>query len=698
MHYQHAARATRRETLRGALMLGIASALPSTAARAAGTAIAATIDTGKPGQPISKFIYGGFIEHIGDLINHSYWSEVLDDRKFYYPVDSQPLPKPAGEFPFGRRLTKWTPIGPDAAVTMDKTAPFVGEHSPRVELSGSATRGIQQRGLALEKKGYVGRIVVSAPPGVQLKATLVWGKGAGDRQTNTIPASQNWTTVPLNFEVKKATNAGQLEISGTGTGWFKIGAISLMPADNIHGFRRDTIELTKQMDCGLIRLPGGNFVSGYDWKDTVGDPDKRAPTFEPVWNAVQPNDVGVDELLVMCQLMNTEPYWCVSTGFGEPRNQGELVEYVNGDTSTPMGKLRAANGHPEPYRVKYWNIGNETYGHWQFGHMSLEQYVIKHNLTADAMRKADPGIFIIASGAMPDEMTVTQAMPSTPDKTQVQFGSDRDWTGGLLAKSWGKFDAIAQHAYPYEGKRFDLLKADYVKVDEPLIDATHRLANRIRLAADEWEEYKKRFPALNEKKIVVSLDEWAYTMRQDLTMVLCIATAFHEMFRHTDFLTMAAYTMAQSWLDFDRTRSTFSGAGLVFQLYNRHFGNIPVSVGGNVPMPAPKWPVGGDQPSVNAGSATYPLDVTAALSTNHKILTVAVVNATDEIQEMALDFAGFTPGPSGLLRRLSGNGLHALNRVGHTPEITVTELPFNTAVKKIAVEPLSIELYEIPAA
>ena len=91
------------------------------------------------------------------------------------------------------------------------------------------------------------------------------------------------------------------------------------------------------MDCKILRMPGGNFISGYDWKNTIGDPDKRPPILDPVWNAVQPNDAGVDELLHMCRLINAEPYWCVNTGFGEPRSGAELVEYVNGARATANG-------------------------------------------------------------------------------------------------------------------------------------------------------------------------------------------------------------------------------------------------------------------------------------------------------------------------------------------------------------------------
>ncbi len=699
MERQKGFRISRRRTLEGSLMLGVAAAFPSAMAQAAPSGkISATIDAARTGEPITKYMYGGFIEHIGNLINHSFWSEVLDDRKFYYAVNSTPLPRPPG--PLDRIIVtrKWMPVGPDASVAMDTRAPYVGAQSPVVTLAGASPRGIRQDGLSLVKgKAYTGRIVLAGDPGVKITATLVWGDGAGDRQTVGVAAEKDWATLPLAFAAGADTTDGRMEIVGTGSGTFRVGAVSLMPADNLHGFRPDTIRLMKEMNCGFLRLPGGNFVSGYDWKNTIGDPDKRPPVWDFAWNAAQPNDVGIDEFMTMCGLMACEPYVCVNAGFGEARSGAELVEYVNGAVDTPMGRLRAANGHAEPYGVKYWNVGNEMYGHWQLGHMALDQYVIKHNLFAAAMRKVDPDIVIVASGAMPDEMTVTQAMP-VPGKVQVKFGSDRDWTGGLLAKSWGNFDLLAEHSYPNDGKRFDLTEGKYVPVKESLVDWARRPANRVRLKAEEWEEYKKRFPALDDGKVKVSLDEWAYRFSQDLKLDLAIATAFHEMFRHTDFLTMAAYTMGMSWLDYNRTDAVVSGTGVLFKLYNRHFGTIPVEVAGNSPQPAPKWPVGGDQPRVNAGSPTYPLDVAAALTGDRKALTVSAVNATDTAQQLDVSLAGFHARAEGRMWRLSGPSLEAVNKVGQPPQITVVEEAFDASVKSLSVAPHGIVIYEFAAA
>ena len=690
---------SRRGALESGLALGLASALPARAAAAA-SAISAAVDASKTGHPISGYLYGGFIEHIGNLINHSFWSEVLDDRKFFYAIDSKPVPTPKNPMRRMVSVNKWMPVGPDVGVTMDATAPFVGEHSPVVHLAGSKPRGIFQSGLSLAKKDYTGRIVLAAEPGAEISATLIWGKGARDRQTVRVAAGTDWTTVPIKFSCKAGTTNGRFEIVGKGRRTFKIGAVSLMPADNIKGFRADTMALMKEMDSKILRMPGGNFISGYDWKDTIGDPDKRPPATDPQWHFPQPNDVGVDELIQMCQdIIGVEPYWCINTGFGEPRSGAELVEYVNGAATTPWGARRAANGHAEPYKVHYWNIGNEMYGHWQLGHMALDQYTIKHNLFADEMRKVDPSIYIVAPGGFVDEMTTGQGIMVDSGSRLVEYGSERDWAGGMLKNCWGKFDALATHAYQAEYKHFNVVTGKNEDVQQTLVEWAQAEANRVATMADCWEEYKKRFPALNEGKVKVFFDEWAYHFKQDFKGCLAVARTFHELFRHTDFIDMAAYTMGMAWLDYNRTHSVVSASGRVFQLYNTHFGKIPVAVTGNSPTPPPNYPVGGDQPKVNTGSPTHPLDVSAALTADGKALIIAVVNATEEAQALDLNLEGFKAAANGRTYTLvSSGGLDAQNQAGKAPEVTVVPGQFDATAKTIQAAPASIVLYEFAAA
>src|SRR5206468_2969149 len=142
--------------------------------------------------------------------------------------------------------------------------------------------------------------------------------------------------------------------------------------------------------------------------------------------------------------------------------------------------------------------------------------------------------------------------------------------------------------------------------------------------------YQKRFPAMLDKKTFLSLDEYAYQIGGgvrgvNLKLSLAYGMIFNEMMRHTDFMTMAAHTTGSAMMDFNATSATLNTTGLVFKLYGDHFpGTTPISLSGNSPQPAPKYPPGADQPNTSSGSPTYPLDMVATLSPDHKYLNLAV--------------------------------------------------------------------------
>ncbi len=675
----------------------------------ASATITASIDANQIAAPVSKYLYGSFIEHIGPLIYRSLWSEMLDDRKFYFPITSKDAEQPPASSgrPFRMALHKWRPIGPDEAVTMDTDHPFVGDQSPRIALDSSTAHGIRQAGLTLVKgKNYTGRIYLRGTPGSKVKVVLVWGDGADDRQSVSIAAlTGEYKKIPLTFKANADTADGAIEVTGTGSGSFHIGAISLMPADNVQGFRPDTIALLRELHSGMWRLPGGNFLSDWSWYDSVGDIDKRQPMFDHAWNAMQTNDVGMDEFMTFCKLIDVDPYITVNAGFGDAHSAAEEVEYLNGPVNTRMGALRAHNGHPEPYHVKFWDIGNEPYGSWQLGHTDLKYYVLKHNDFAKAMRQADPSITLLASGAMPDEMTVEGQSRQMGLDAQAQFGSEADWTGGLLAHSWGNFDGLTEHWYSRVGKRFDYEHAKslpqtagneegYVAADETQLEWVRHPSNRVRKKAEEWEEYEKRFPAMVDKKIFLSIDEYSYSGAQpNLKSALAYGMVFNEMLRHTGFMTMAAYTMGTGRLDISSTGAVLNTNGLLFKLYRDHFGTLPVTVSGNSPQPAPKYPPYGDQPKTSAGSPTYPLDMVAALTEDHKFLTIAVVNATDSEQKLNLNVAGVQLSGPSTLWQMTGSNVDAANHVGQPAQVEIKEMPSGDVAQPIAVAPISINIY-----
>ena len=703
----------------GAAWVGFAAAVVM-AQPAGREGLAVNIDASQTGGPVSKYEYGMFIEHIGTLIYRSLWSEMLDDRKFYFPINSKPEEESqrAGGLR-GMQLRKWRPVGPDECVAMDRENAFAGEQSPRIQLDPSTPHGIRQSGLALVKgTRYVGHIWLRGTPGVRVKVSLIRGEGENDRQTIAMATvTATYTKFPLSFTAAADSSEGVLEIAGTGTGSFHIGTVSLMPADNVDGFRPDTMVLLRQLHSGFWRLPGGNFLSDWSWYDGVGDRDKRPPMFDYAWNAMQTNDVGLDEFMTLCKLIGTEPYITVNAGFGDAHSAAEEVEYMNGSIHTRLGAERARNGHAEPYSVKFWDIGNEPYGVWQLGRTDLKYYVLKHNEFAEAMRKVDPSITLLASGNMPEAMDLTgELRVKDVDNLKAVEGTPEDWTGGLLEHCWGNFDGITQHWYAQSGRHFDVEKAKnlaldaptdagYDKVEQTPLEYARYPANIVSLRAEEWRRYEQRFPEMARKRIFLSIDEYAYFgggfgRGVNLKLALAYGMIFNEMLRHTDFLTMSAYTMGVSTLDYTPTAATLNTTGLVFKLYGDHFvpGSVPVAVSGNSPQPPPQYAIGGDQPETNSGSPTYPLDMIAALSPDHKFLTVAVVNATEVEQHFDLNVTGLRLAGDATVWRMSGKDLEAANHVGQPPQVEVQETAIGEAPKTITVAPISIDVYRLSVA
>ena len=182
----------------------------------------------------------------------------------------------------------------------------------------------------------MGHIILACDPHAKVGVSLVWGPEESSRQTISLKElGPDYEKYPLSFTPMEDSEDAQLEITGNGKCSLRIGAVSLMPADNAQGFRGEVIAALKQLNSAVYRFPGGNFVSNHEWRDAIGDRDKRPPTMDHAWNAVQPNDVGIDEFMILCGLLNVEPYITVNSGFGDAYSAAQLVEYANGRRPRP---------------------------------------------------------------------------------------------------------------------------------------------------------------------------------------------------------------------------------------------------------------------------------------------------------------------------------------------------------------------------
>jgi alpha-L-arabinofuranosidase len=170
------------------------------------------------------------------------------------------------------------------------------------------------------------------------------------------------------------------------------------PLSDAQGFRQDVIEAVRPLRMPLLRWPGGNFVSGYHWQDGIGSREQRPRRMNLAWASEESNRFGTDEFIQYCRTIDTEPYLCVNMGSGTMDEAQAWVEYCNGTANSYWANLRRQHGHEEPYRVKYWGLGNEMYGPWQIGMLSAQDYVKKAIEFAKVMKWTDPSIELVSCG------------------------------------------------------------------------------------------------------------------------------------------------------------------------------------------------------------------------------------------------------------------------------------------------------------
>ncbi len=606
---------------------------------------AVRIDASKRGTDISPYIYGQFIEHLGRCIYGGIWSEMLEDRKFHDSLVGQ--------------HSVWHVRG-DAWLRMNATEPFVGKHSPELLNDNNEPFGLVQNGLRLvPNKKYVGYVWAKPSDSIDLHVVI---DSVKDRKVlkemrldpPTVTDEKGFRRYAFEFQTNDSvtdTEDFSFGIIGIGKGSLRIGTASLMPGDNVKGMRPDVLALLKELDSPVYRWPGGNFVSGYDWNDGIGDRDRRPPRKNPAWRGIEHNDFGLDEFMVFCDYLKTEPYIAVNSGAGDMSNAVAELEYANGSADTSQGKRRAANGHPDPYKVKFWGIGNEMYGDWQIGHMPVEKYAEKHNRFAEAFRKADPNAVLVA------------------------VGDTGRWDETIMRRCANHMDLISEHFYV----------GWQLKPDTPLLKHIYDIPANIKRITDAQRKYRKEFPELKGKDIRIAMDEWNYWYgpehfgelgtRYFVKDGLGIAAGLHEYFRNSDIVYMANYAQTVNvigCIKTSKTRAQFETTGLVLKLYRQQYGTVPLFA-----------------------ELAKPLDASAALTADGKTLTVGIVNPTDKESVLKFDVSDLTLAKECRRFEIAGKDPMEHNDPNQPQKIDIVETtePFDTA--KVKVAPYSVTLFKV---
>ncbi|RFA10937.1 alpha-L-arabinofuranosidase [Subtercola boreus] len=275
------------------------------------------------------------------------------------------------------------------------------------------------------------------------------------------------------------------------------------PTAGPDGFRRDVIELVTELGVSAIRYPGGNFVSGFRWEDSVGPRELRPRRLDLAWHSTETNEVGLAEFDGWLKQVGSELMLAVNLGTRGVQEALDLLEYANLGGGTALAEKRIADGHPEPYDVRMWCLGNEMDGPWQLGHRSADDYGKVAAQTARALRSFDPGLELVVCGSS------SASMPT--------FG---EWERTVLSHTYDEVDYISCHAY-YEdrGDRGDFL-ASGVDMDHFIesvvatadhVRAVRGSSKRIDISFDEWNIwYNERFEKVDK---IQGVDNWPIAPR-----------------------------------------------------------------------------------------------------------------------------------------------------------------------------------------
>jgi alpha-N-arabinofuranosidase len=306
------------------------------------------------------------------------------------------------------------------------------------------------------------------------------------------------------------------------------------PSADGDGFRGDVLDLVRELGVSIVRYPGGNFVSGYDWEDGVGPRDQRPVRLDLAWRSIEPNLVGTDEFVAWARQAGTEPMLAVNMGTRGIDAARGLVEYCNVPGGSRFADLRRANGHADPHDVRVWCVGNEMDGPWQIGHKDAVAYGKLANETAKAMRLVDPSIELVVCGSS------HSAMPT--------FGA---WEDTVLDLTWEHADYISLHTY-YDPDRFADLGAflacsrdldrmiTSVAATADAVAARKGSRKRIGLSVDEYNVwYQTANPHFQRERAEFEHAPGIAQDTYDVADALVVGCLLITLLRHADRVRMA---------------------------------------------------------------------------------------------------------------------------------------------------------------
>ncbi len=367
---------------------------------------------------VPKYFFGHFLEYMHDCIDPGLWAELLISRGFEYKdTDQSGLSSP------------WMKVGETIKGELDTMCVYSPRQSQKICNTGDQLGGIQQENLKLyeneEYKGYLWAYCENACF-LYVRILSCEKKLIHEERYQLSPGEWYQYNYSFKNEINEDNAIIQYLIEGQKTVW--IDQSSLRPMDVSIGIWKNALKYIKSLRPSIMRFPGGCAADCYFWEDGIGPRDKRPSKENEHWGGIEQNHFGTDDYIEFCKEVNSEPLICVNFGSSTPEDAANWVEYCNGDLGTVYGKKRAENGHPEPYHVKYWEVGNEVFGPWEIGHCNAREYIKKYQKFASAMKQKDPNILILACGGDGGNL-------------------NQEWNQTVLSEGKGTFDALTLHLY-----------------------------------------------------------------------------------------------------------------------------------------------------------------------------------------------------------------------------------------------------------
>jgi alpha-N-arabinofuranosidase len=413
------------------------------------------------------------------------------------------------------------------------------------------------------------------------------------------------------------------------------------PTADASGFRGDVMGLVRDLGISHVRYPGGNFLSSYDWWDGVGPRGARPTRLDLAWHSIEPNRFGWGEFADWSKAAGTGIMGAVNLGTGTPKQAGELLEYTNFPGGTQVSDLRRAHGHPEPWDVRLWCLGNEMDGDWQVGAMPAREYGAKAREAAKIMRRVDPAVELVACGSS------SALQPTFPA-----------WDREVLEEAYHQVDYLSLHRYyEHEGSDADFL-ASFVDMDRFIgaaaatadyVRAVKRSPKRVDLSFDEWNVWYQTRQAPHPWQEAPALLEDEYTLLDSLVL----AGLGMTLVNHADRVKIACLAQLVNVIAPIRTQA--GGAAIKQAIYHpfralsRHGRGLVLRAAVEAPALETKY---GDAPAVHTA---------LVLNEEQRELAVFCLNIASQAARVTLDVAGVGAARLAAHDVLDGPDLRATN-------------------------------------